>query len=95
VIEYEDKPWPEDTPIQFLPTKRQFAEFSDCVDWSEGCGQDGLWLGSCPLHDPGRNGHSATYSFDRGVLRCQGDPACHAPKRAMSLNNVLKALAER
>ena len=88
-------PWPEDSPEHFLPTKHQHEKFGDFVDWSEGCGDDGQWLGACPLHDPQRLGHTATYSFDRGIMRCQGDPACHAPKRAMSLHNVLKALAER
>jgi RimJ/RimL family protein N-acetyltransferase len=88
-------PWPEDSPEHFLPTKRQQHHFGDFVEWSEGCGDDGQWLGSCPIHDPDRKGTSATFAFDRGIMRCQADPSCHAPKRAMSLSNVLKVLAER
>lgn len=58
---------------------------------------DGWWMGWCPLHDKERKPDAATalFNFGHGVMRCEGEPSCTAPKKSMSLQNVLTAMANR
>jgi hypothetical protein len=83
-----------DVPMQFLPSPFQYGLWKDWVDWDAGADPDGNFLGSCPLHDKSKEETSAVYNFDRGVLRCQNDPSCHAPKRAMALGNVTRRMQQ-
>ncbi len=80
-----------DVPVWALPSKWQWNQFQDWVDWESGCDPNGNFNGSCVIHDKKKEMTSAVYNFDRGVLRCQADPSCHAPKRSMSLVNALRA----
>lgn len=81
-----------DVPMHLLPSKSQYALWKDWVDWTLGADPAGEFLGACPLHDKDKEDMSAVFNFDRGVMRCQGDPSCHAPKRAMSLGNVARQM---
>ncbi len=83
-----------DVRMDLLPSIAQYARWGEWVDWEGGPDVVGEWLGSCPLHDQAKDdASSAVFNFDRGIMRCQGDPSCHAPKRAMSLNNVASRLS--
>jgi len=77
-----------DVPMQFLPSKAQYGLWGTWVDWELGPDPVGEFLGSCPLHDQDKEDASAVFNFDRGIMRCQGSPSCHAPKHAMALGNV-------
>lgn len=80
-----------DVPAWALPSKWQWARIKEWVDWDSGCDPDGNFNGWCLIHDKNKEMMSAVYNFDRGVMRCQEDPSCHAPKRSMSIVNALKA----
>ena len=78
-------------PMHFLPSVWQYDRFKEFVDWAGGADPSGNFNGHCVMHDREKTMiASAVYNFDRGVLRCQGEPSCHSPKRAMSLVNALK-----
>lgn len=73
----------------YLPKPVTYDRFAEFVLWSDGHQDDGSWLGHCPLCDPAKSiPGSAEFVFAKGVMRCHGEPSCHAPKRAMSLTNV-------
>ena len=75
---------------RWLPSPPVYDIWKDWVCWSLGAGDSGDMLGFCPLHDADRQSEgSAEFNFLKGIMRCQGDPSCIAPKRAMSLANVV------
>lgn len=82
-----------DVPQQYLPSAYQYKVWGEWVEWSLGADPVGEFLGACPLHDPAKEELSAVFNFARGVIRCQGSPSCHAPKHAMSLNNVASRMS--
>lgn len=64
----------------------------------DGIDDGGWWIGWCPLHDEARDPRKSTarYNFKSGVYKCTRLPEpCHAPKKGMSLVNLLKLMAER
>lgn len=74
---------------RWLPSPYAYTSWRDWVCWDDGSDDVGNLLGFCPLHDAGKvTEGSAEFNFHKGIMRCQGDPSCHAPKRAMSLVNV-------
>lgn len=77
---------------EWLPSPARHTQFVDWVLWADGCDDSGNFLGFCPLHDVNRRREgSAEYNFFKGIVRCQGDPPCHSPRRSMSLGNLLTA----
>lgn len=75
---------------RWLPSPYVYSIWKDWVCWGDGVDDAGNMLGFCPGHDAGRETEgSAEFNFFKGIMRCQGDPACHTGKRAMSLINAL------
>ena len=88
---------PREVPGWALPHPKRYAQFVDWVMWSDGCDDDGNFIGWCPLHDQAKatEGASAEFNFRHGVMRCFGDePTCHPGKRAMSLDTVIARMAD-
>ena len=80
----------------FLPSPYRHPQFEPWVLWSEGCDDQGNFIGYCPMHDDGKETEaSAIYNFLKDVIRCQGDPSCHDGQRAMSLTNVWAGMQSR
>lgn len=78
---------------RWLPAPYAYAHWAEYIMWDDGCDDVGNFLGFCPMHDADKKTEgSAEFNFHKGIIRCQGDPCCHAPKRAMSLVNVLARL---
>ena len=77
-----------DVAPRFLPSKWQANVTKGKVDWSLAPDIDGNWLGSCLICKG-----PAVYNFDRGVMKCDSDPSCHEPQRAVSIQNALLRLA--
>lgn len=82
-------------PLWAMPTAYQWDRIKDWVDWDSGCDTAGNFNGHCILHDVDKETVSAVYNFDRGIMRCQKEPPCHAPKRAMSIVNALALASKR
>lgn len=88
-----------DTPhwvqTKHYPTKRQAEVWLKYIITESGTDEQGWWLGWCPLHDKERTPATATarYHFPLGSYRCLADSPCHAPKKAMSLQNLLEQMA--
>lgn len=80
-----------DVPLAHLPSQHQHRLWGRYVDYAEGADPDGGFLGQCALDTT----HSAVYNFSKGIMRCEAEPSCHPRKRAMSLDNVLAAVAVR
>lgn len=73
-----------------LPSPSRHTQWEAWTLWVDGCDDEGNFLGWCPLHDQARSVEgSAEFNFYKGIMRCQGDPSCHAGKRAIALNNVV------
>ena len=81
--------------LELHPSRFQRSQWWHLVIHDLGVDPDGWWYGWCPLHDKEQDREVITgmYQFRAGVLRCLGEPPCHAPKRAMSLVNVATKIA--
>jgi hypothetical protein len=92
VAEEIDKAMP-DVDLKFRPSPHQWPTWRAWIDVETGTDDMGNFLAWCPLHCAVPEGQTcATINFFKGVLRCEADPSCHAPKRAMSLINVMARL---
>lgn len=95
MLEFDEVKASLDCPAQYLPSAWQFAQVGQLVQWEDGCDPAGNFIGHCIIHADEREVEiSAEYNFDRGVMRCYRSPACHAPKRAMSIVNAVKRAEE-
>ncbi len=84
----------ETMPGWALPHPTVLTQFVPWVLWSDGCDENGVFIGWCPLHDQGRQTEaSAEFNFTKGIMRCAGDPCCHEGKRAMSIQNLIQRMA--
>lgn len=89
-----------DVPEAHLPG-RHFAEFCEPLvlgpSKEQVNGDDGWWMGWCPLHDNDRKRGKPTamYHFRLGSYKCLLDIPCHAPKRGMSIINLRKRVSEQ
>lgn len=82
-------------PACWLPTPPRHAQFGAWVLWLDGCDDAGNFLGWCPMHDKDKETEgSAEFNFHKNIIRCQGDPSCHAGKRAMSLDTVQARMSD-
>jgi len=86
-------------PTHGLPSPYQFRTWADWLhrDPELLYFHDGGWyFAYCPMHDKERRAYQddnvggAMINFDKGVLRCLADPACHSPQRVVSLVNIAR-----
>lgn len=88
-----------EVPLEYAPSPAQEKVWMRYVMKELGTDVDGWWMGWCPLHDKARveNRSTAQFNFLRGVMRCEPaqlqQDSCHAPKRALSFQNVLTRMA--
>jgi hypothetical protein len=77
-------------PEEYFPNEYQSNLWSQQVIVADGTDEEGYWHGWCPLHDNENDPEvpSALINFQKGVLKCLGEPCCHEG-RAISLQNVL------
>lgn len=80
----------ETVSIMYHPSPSQRTLWWHLVIEDDGVDQDGYWFGWCPLHGEARDPEQPTaqFNFRKGVMRCLGEPSCHAGQRVMSLTNV-------
>jgi hypothetical protein len=81
-------------PLEFHPTKERYEKFWRFIIPSMGADPDGWWYGTCLLHGKSASASdqpSALYNFGKGVMRCIGEPCCHAGKGSMSMSNAYNA----
>lgn len=78
-------------PHEFWPTRMQFDTWWEFIDVDMAPTEDGWFMAWCPIHDPQRkeSAMSGMIQFKMGSLRCLREESCCAPKRSMSLTNVL------
>lgn len=84
-----------EVPLEFAPSPAQEKVWARHIMVELGIDIDGWFMGWCPLHDKTRDPErsSAQFNFMHGVMRCEAEAPCHAPKRSMSLQNVLTRMA--
>ena len=83
----------DDVPEQFLPSDYQRGLWASLIIEGDGTDVDGFWHAFCPLHDKHHDPEkpSALINFQKGVMKCLGDPCCHKG-RAISLTNTLNRM---
>lgn len=82
-----------DVPGWALPHPTILTQFVRWVVWEDGCDENGAFIGYCPLHDGGvAFAGSAEFNFSKGMMRCCAEPSCLAPKRAISIQNLMERM---
>lgn len=83
--------------VELMPSRSLIMKWDEWIEWTlppiTSSHADGWWNGWCPLHEkPTGGGFSALFNFRVGSYKCLNEPACHAPKKGMTLVHLASAM---